>query len=220
MPSTDDLEYITEESASTYWKLAEAYGHQFYKRVAAMVTTDTDPNRVLDVGTGPGILPRYLSEHVDAEIDAFDRTRPLVAYGAQRHDATNFIVADVYHIPVQDTVYDLVTCTGVFHALDNPVDMLNEVYRVLTPNGEAWLFDPTDLVYDDAVDDLLTDEEFEIWEQHREETNEGTPETYTKAEAERLLTASRFSASSIWTEEDDSIRIRLVKNNDSIHRPP
>lgn len=145
MPGSDDLEYITEASASTYWKLAEAYGHPFYERVATVVTNDTETDRVLDVGTGPGILPRYLADRVDAEIDAFDRTRALVAYGAQHHDATNFMVADAYHIPVRNNVYDLVTCTGVFHALDEPVDMLNEVYRVLAPDGEAWLFDPTDV---------------------------------------------------------------------------
>lgn len=73
------------------------------------------------------------------------------------------------------------------------------------------MFDPTDLAYDDAVSDHLTEEEYEIWERPRDETNEGTPETYTKAEAERLLALSDFSAWTIWTEKDDDIRIRLVK---------
>lgn len=134
---SDDVEYITEESASTYWKLAEAYGHPFHERIATEITNATNPDRVLDVGTGPGILPRYLADRIDAEIDAFDRTRALVAYGAQHHDAINFMVADAYHIPVRNDVYKLVTCTGVYHALDAPVDMLNELYRVLALHGEA-----------------------------------------------------------------------------------
>lgn len=214
----DAVEHIPTEAASTYTKLAEAYGQAYYRSVADVVVPRLQlEERLLDAGTGPGFLPLLLAERVNTlRIHAFDFTRDLVAYGrreAMRRDVddrVSFFTADCYAIPVRDRSYPVLTCTGVLHSLDDPVGVLDEFHRVLEVGGTAFVFDPTVLDPPDELDIELTDHERDVFERYGvQRTGDRPPISGT--EAERLVTDSSFEDADTGTNESGETRLYLTR---------
>lgn len=215
------VEHIPAEAASTYAKLAAAYGGAYYRQVTDAVSADLEPDgTVLDVGTGPGQLPVTLAEQVpDVRIHAFDFTRELLAYGrreASRRgvaDRVSFFAADCYAIPAADRSYAGLVCTGVFHTLDEPAAALAEFHRVLVPGGTAWVFDPTILDVPEDPAELgpeFTDREREIFDAYgvrAEDEQRPLPED----RAEELATDSPFSGFSIEAGNRNDVRLSLKR---------
>ncbi|MDY6777698.1 MAG: class I SAM-dependent methyltransferase [Candidatus Nanohaloarchaea archaeon] len=201
MVTVDWEDYIDREmdtSWRTYARLAEVYGGEYYEEVAEDVASELDDrgiDRMLDAGTGPGFLPRAITERQDVTVDAVDITRDLLLYGRgpEGRNSINFVTGDIHHLPLQDEQYPFVTCTGVLHMLDEPVRAVDELYRVMDEEAEAWIFDPAVLQYDGEVSDHLSSEEQEVWDAFKQNlTEEKRPETYSREEARAIMSASQF----------------------------
>jgi len=214
----DEEEQIPPEAASTYTKLAAAYGQSYYQSVTETVAPHLQPGELLlDAGTGPGFLPLLLAERAPGvEIYAFDFTRALVEYGREEAisrgvgDRVSFFVADCYSIPVRDRGVAAVTCTGVLHSLDDPVAALRELYRVLEVGGTAWVFDPAILDLPDEIDIELTDHEREVFEAYGVRAASDQP-PLSVSEAEQLVDDSPFVAVDVATGESGDVRLRLTR---------
>lgn len=214
----DDVEYIPPAAASTYRKLAAAYGGRYYRSVADIVGRELQAgDRLLDAGTGPGFLPMLLAERVtDVRIHAFDVTRALVAYGrdeaARRgiDDRVSFFTADCTQLPIRSKRYAWVTCTGVIHSLEHPGTALEEFYRVLEPGGTAWVSDPTILDPPEELDIELTDHEREVFQAYGVQSP-SDPGAITMADAERLVADSPFADGTVGEGPRGDIRLRLTR---------
>lgn len=207
---------IPPEAADAYRKLAEAYGDAYYRAVADEVAAAFDSGRVLDLGTGPGYLPPLIAERTGLPVDAVDATADLVRSGrGWESDGTDqrvhFLIGDAYHLPVEDRAYSLVVSTGVLHALYRPVDALDEMYRVLDDGGNAWVFDPAVLDYDDNVEAHLDPAEVDYWHDHLDSADGALPETYSPREAWVLAEASAFPRFDIEEGDRGDLRLRLYK---------
>lgn len=214
------FEYIPDHAASTYRKIAAAYGDPYYRSVVEGITPGLDAtDRILDAGTGPGFVPVRLAEQVDGiRIDAFDYSRALVSDGRRLagergvDDRVSFFVADCYTIPVRDRSYQALISTGVLHALDRPVEALNEFHRVLEPGGIAYVFDPTifELPRDPNLD--LTEHEREVFDSYglRSEEEERPIST---GEAIRLGAASAFSEIRLDVGDPGDLRLSLTRSS-------
>lgn len=218
----DEHEHIPPEAASTYAKIAEAYGGEYYRSVADLAAAHLEPGmRVLDVGTGPGFLPVAIAERVDdVRIDAFDFTRELIEYARDHAEERgvagrmSFFVADAYRIPTRPESYDVLLSTGVLHSLDEPVRALSEWYRVLGSGGTAWVFDPAILhlpesTDPDEIDVDLTDHEREVLDAYGVRKDEPTP--ISVPEAERLVASSPFDGAEIGEGEHGDRRLYLAR---------
>ncbi len=214
----DAVEHIPPEAASTYTKLAAAYGRAYYRSVVDAVAPRLQPgDRLLDVGTGPGFLPVLLAARVRAvQIHALDFTRALVEYG--RHEArrgnvadrVSFFTADCKTIPVRSRSYAFLTCTGVLHSLDEPARALGEFHRVLEPGGTAAVFDPTVLDPPDELDIELTDHERAVYRAYgARAAGDGPP--LPAVDAERLVDDSPFAAADIEDGERGDVRMYLTR---------
>ena len=214
MIDPQDVEHIPPRAASTYIKLASEYGREYYRSVADLVARRPRPaGRLLDAGTGPGLLPLAIAARSGTpQIDAFDFTRELVQYGRTQaiergvNDRISFFVADCYAIPTAGTNYPLLTCTGVLHALDHPVQALSEFYRVLEPGGEAWVFDPVIIDLPDELDVDFTPHEWNVFDSYGVRADRDEP-TISADEAFRLVDATPFE--SVEVEEGERAEIRL-----------
>lgn len=217
----DEVEHIPSEAASTYAKVAGAYGREYYQSVADLVASElTAGDRLLDVGTGPGFLPIAVADRADpARIDAFDYTYELVQYGHTRarqrgvDDRVSFFVADCYTVPVADRTYTHLSCTGVLHALERPVEALTEFYRVLRPGGTAWVFDPAIIDLPDEPDVDLTDHEQQVLESYGVRVEEDQP-SVSLPEAERIVGETPFAADAVDTGEYGDVRFHLTRPDD------
>ena len=84
---------------------------------------------------------------VDSEIVGIDLSDPLLrlanrsAQAADLGDRVRFEKADVHEIPYDDAAFDVVINTNMVHLVDDAVQMLNEIERILTPDGCLFIAD-------------------------------------------------------------------------------
>ncbi len=95
--------------------------------------------RILDVGTGPGVLIPYLRKGVGSsgQVCAFDLSLEMIrrALNKLRIQGDLVFQGDVHFIPFVDGPFDRVICFAAFPHFDDPGDALREMGRVLKTNG-------------------------------------------------------------------------------------
>lgn len=133
-----------------YERLTSRLTAPLYGRVVTDVRTAAlSPGaRILDVGTGPGLLalriaaacPQSTVDAVDLSPQMIDRARQTAA-ASGRTDAVTFTVADVAQLGFPDATFDLIVSTISQHHWTDPGAALRELNRVLRPRGQAWIYD-------------------------------------------------------------------------------
>ena len=116
----------------------------FYKDVALDVAREVSGGRILDVGTGPGYLPLRISEVLPgSEVIGIDVSEDMIRVARKNAEGKNvkFLVGNANKMPFEDDSFDLVVSTGSLHHWRNPVNVLNEIYRVLRPGRKAFIYD-------------------------------------------------------------------------------
>jgi SAM-dependent methyltransferase len=119
-----------------------------YELVANDVAHYGIPERLLDIGTGPGRLLLALRETLPhTELVGVDISPAMVAQ-AQRnlelygHDSRIEVrVAGANALPFDDETFDRVVSTGSLHHWKDHIHALSEAHRVLKVNGYALLYD-------------------------------------------------------------------------------
>jgi ubiquinone/menaquinone biosynthesis C-methylase UbiE len=98
---------------------------------------------VLDVATGTGRLPLALCQHaafaghvIGSELSA-GMLRQAVAKIEREHfhEFVSFSRADAHSLPFPDRTFDVVTCLEALEFMAHPEQALQEMYRVLKPDG-------------------------------------------------------------------------------------
>ena len=97
-------------------------------------------SRILDVGTGPGVLIPYLRRTggASARIWAFDLSWLMVREATAHRSAGRDLVlqADVHHIPCRAASFDHIICFAAFPHFDDPKRALTELARVARPGAD------------------------------------------------------------------------------------
>lgn len=104
--------------------------------------------QAVDLGCGPGYLVLELAKQApDLHVTGIDLSHEML-YQAQ-HYASNsqvtnrvdFKAGDASSIPFPNESVDLVISTLSLHHWSNPVDVLDEIWRILRPGGGYMIFD-------------------------------------------------------------------------------
>lgn len=133
--------------ARHYERCAGVLARPLYRRVVADVRAAALPAGavVLDVGTGPGLVPEALVRACpDLSVVGIDLAPQMVARARERTRGTaglRFEVADVTGLPFPDASMDLVVSSLSLHHWEHPDAGLADVVRVLRPGAEAWVYD-------------------------------------------------------------------------------
>jgi ubiquinone/menaquinone biosynthesis C-methylase UbiE len=112
-----DADYFNELQTQTGWG----------KRLSSFARwCDPQPGqRILDIGTGPGLLPALFSKHgaraTGIDLDPAMFTEPL---------HPDLAAADAAALPFACRTFDTVTASNVLFLSDNPLVLLSEMYRV------------------------------------------------------------------------------------------
>lgn len=129
-----------------------------YRRIADdLVDTVADGARVLDVGTGPGVLLLELAQRrADLRLTGVDLSADMVSAAEANlrpfADRAVARVADVTELPFADDSFDVIVTTYSLHHWDDPAGAVPELARVLRPGGRLYAYD-----FGHAPFDVLTD---------------------------------------------------------------
>jgi arsenite methyltransferase len=153
--------------------------------------------RVLDIGSGPGMLACEMAEDVGAtgSVDGLDPSESMLAIARRRAAAAattarvDFAVGDAASLPYGDAAFDAVVTTQVYEYLDDVPAALAEVHRVLRPGGRLLVLDTDwDSIVWHASDAQRMRRVLVAWDEHL--ANPYLPRTLT-----RLLRDAGFSVS-------------------------
>jgi len=138
-----------QELAEYYNRMAKRYGRIPCQRVLKRVLArGVDKGKAIDVGTGPGTFPIFLSKAIpEIRFKGIDLS-PVMVEIAKRNareeglaDKIEFELGSAYSFPVEDHSLDLVLCITTLHHLEHPVDFFNEVARSLKLGGAFVIVD-------------------------------------------------------------------------------
>jgi ubiquinone/menaquinone biosynthesis C-methylase UbiE len=140
-----DDESFAERYAERHQKMVERFGREYAGKLASR---GFNRGRIIDVGCGFGGMDIVLAcQFADSEIVGIDLSDPLLrlanrsAQVAGLGDRVTFEKADVHQIPYDDDSFDAVINTNMVHLVDDPTQMLNEIERILVPDGCLFIVD-------------------------------------------------------------------------------
>jgi ubiquinone/menaquinone biosynthesis C-methylase UbiE len=140
-----DDEPFAERYAERHQKMVERFGREYAEK---LLSRGFHGGRIIDVGCGFGGMNIVLAHRfIDSEIVGIDLSDPLLrlanrsAHAADLGDRVRFEKADVHQIPYDDNSFDVVINTNMVHLVDDSVQMLNEIERILAPDGCLFIAD-------------------------------------------------------------------------------
>jgi ubiquinone/menaquinone biosynthesis C-methylase UbiE len=121
---------------------------KLYEAIALEMTSLSQPGRVLDVGTGKGLLPNKIAEmNPQLRVHGVDNSQKAIDLaGKNAHEMgianpPEFYVGDVSSLSFEESYFDAVVSTFSLHHWTDPIRGLNEIFRVLKPGGQAFIYD-------------------------------------------------------------------------------
>jgi SAM-dependent methyltransferase len=103
---------------------------------------------ILDAGCGNGRYSKYLLREAEpnARLTAFDLSRQMLRRARERlaSDRVTQATADLTRLPYADNQFDAAVCGWVVEHLPDPRTGLNELARVLRPDGKLLLLTTED----------------------------------------------------------------------------
>jgi ubiquinone/menaquinone biosynthesis C-methylase UbiE len=101
--------------------------------------------RVLEVAPGPGYLAIELAKRGQYAIAGLDISRTFVdiaiANARRASVKIDFEHGNASAMPFADDAFDLIVCRAAFKNFSQPLEALNEMHRVLKPQGRALIID-------------------------------------------------------------------------------
>ncbi|MBP7768589.1 class I SAM-dependent methyltransferase [Candidatus Woesebacteria bacterium] len=96
----------------------------------------TFPHPILEIGCGDGTVSQYLYKHLD-KIDVGVDLNPTDALATGRYTKT--LAADARSLPSADARFQTVLSNSTFEHIDDDLQAIREVARVLKKGGEFWV---------------------------------------------------------------------------------
>ncbi len=149
VPLTHDRVFSDESYAEDYArqhrKMAEMFGREYEKKLSRRGFRS---GRIIDVGCGFGAMNLLLAGNfLQTELVGIDLSEPLLrlameaAKEAGFGERLKFEKADVQQIPYEDNCFDVAINTNMVHLVEDPIRMLDEIERVVAPEGVVFIAD-------------------------------------------------------------------------------
>ena len=117
-----------------------------FERLAERVTQMIPSrSRILEVAPGPGYLAIEIARRGSYAITGLDISKTFVEI-ATANARTASVEVDFRHgnasaMPFADNTFDIILCRAAFKNFSQPVEAMNEMHRVLKPEGRALIID-------------------------------------------------------------------------------
>jgi ubiquinone/menaquinone biosynthesis C-methylase UbiE len=148
---------FTGRSSRNYDRAAQWLLPRVYRRLAGDVAaTVSDGAHVLDVGTGPGILPReLLRRRPDLTVTGVDMSADMIAAAARNlapfGERATAVVGDVADLPFADDSFVVIVSSLSLHHWDGVDAAAPELARVVRRGGHVLVYDLSFAPFDELT---------------------------------------------------------------------
>lgn len=119
-----------------------------HKEVAQEVCSKISFGKILDIGTGPGYVPFEIAKRSPKlEIIGIDLSSGMIRIADKNakdlgfSSRVKFQLANAASLPFEEGYFDFAISTLSLHHWSSPKECINEIYRVLKKNGQAYIYD-------------------------------------------------------------------------------
>jgi|SRR5579884_546705 len=138
------------------WYARNTEGATRHREVAERIASGlTDGAHILEVAPGPGFLAIEVAKFGRFQVAGLDISKTFVQIASENAAkagvAVTFYQGDAAAMPFSADVFDLIVCMAAFKNFTEPVQALNEMYRVLNNGGRALIIDLRPDVSDEAI---------------------------------------------------------------------
>ena len=193
-----------------------------YHRSAQLVADNVSEGAtILELAPGPGYLSIELAKLGNYHIVGLDISATFVEIAQEKAREgvvdIDFRLGNASHMPLADDLFDFIVCSAAFKNFSEPVQALDEMFRVLKPGGKALIIDLRPDASIEVIDThikedlaltgmnfLLTKLAFKLMLLKR---------AYTKDEIRQFASQSKFRTCII---DDDAIGMNIYLEKHSI----
>jgi ubiquinone/menaquinone biosynthesis C-methylase UbiE len=148
--------------AAFYDKNAKKYIMEQYRIWTKMLLEIVPKNaNLLEIAPGPGYLAIELAKAGVKNIAGLDISETFVQIAIKNAKEAgvriNFSQGNASHMPFEKKTFSHIICTSAFKNFSEPLNALNEMYRVLIPKGTIWLCDMRQDVSNSAIDKYVAE---------------------------------------------------------------
>jgi len=120
------------------------------KKLLAFIEPD-EKQDFLEVGCGSGVVTRYLAKEYGGSVTGIDidpQQIELAKKGASGINNIRYYEADATSLPFENKRFDVILSFGVLHHVENWLEALKEIRRILKPGG---YFLYADIIYPEKI---------------------------------------------------------------------
>lgn len=146
-------EFDWGRASEDYARYRDIYPHKFYEKLLSKGLC-RENQRILDIGTGTGVLPRNLSKF-GGEFTGVDISENQIKYAKLLTEKAgldiDYYVCSAERLPFEDKSFDAVTACQCFYYFDEK-RLFPEIHRILKKDGHflilfmEWLYYESDIV--------------------------------------------------------------------------
>jgi ubiquinone/menaquinone biosynthesis C-methylase UbiE len=177
---------------------------QFRGQASAVALRLKPGSRVLEVAPGPGLFSIELAKLADFKITGLDISETFVAIASKNARIAgvnvDFQAGNAAAMPFNDCSFDFIYCSAAFKNFSEPVRALDEMHRVLRPEGEAVIVDLRKDVATHELDAYLKESGrsgFDAWLTGLIFRHMLVKRAYTDDQFDRIIKESRFGTASL-----------------------
>lgn len=152
-------EYRTLSSADTIAKLREKVAPLRFNLAARSISRELQlqgGEKILEVGSGLGLLGKAIKEEVDGDLNYFGIEIAFNPASDSKEKTIDPVQANAVKLPFADSSFDAIVTTDVFEHISDAEGAVEEVKRVLKPGGKAFVViaDPSEARFSKVPDHI------------------------------------------------------------------